>query len=227
MNLIAFVTRLSRSCASRARSPARSGQGARRERECDALLLCERPGRLDRLRRNRGEVDRADVERELAGLDLRQEEQVADESEQPVRVPLDDAEELPLLGGHAAGLAIEDELQVAADRGERCSKLVGDERDELVLQPVELEQTLVSDLELARELLTFLLQPPAVGDVLRDRRDADHLARAVAHRRHGHGDVDERSVLAPPGDFEAALAQLDHRRDARARIRRLLFRDED
>ena len=35
------------------------------------------------------------------------------------------------------------------------------------------------------------------------------------------------SVLAPSRDFEAALAQLDHRCDARARIRRLPFRDED
>ncbi len=227
MNLTAFETRLSRSCASRARSPARSGSGLVASVERDLLLLGERPRGLDRLGRDRREVDRADLEGELARLDLGEEEEVADKVEEPVRVSLDHTQELALLVRDLARLAVEDELEVAADRGQRRAELVRDEGDELVLQVVELEQALVSHLELARELLSFLLQPPAVGDVLCDCRDADDLACAVANRGHGHRDVDQRSVLAPSCHFEAALAQLDHRCDARARIRRLPFRDED
>ena len=38
---------------------------------------------------------------------------------------------------------VEQKLEVAADRGQRRPQLVRDERDELVLQPVELAQPLV------------------------------------------------------------------------------------
>ena len=208
-----------------AREQRRAGSCASVER--DLLVLGERPCGLDGLCRDGREVDGADLEGELACLDLCQEEQVAHELEQPVRVPLDDAEKLALLVGDLARLAIEHELEVAADRGQRSPELVRDERDELVLQPVELEQALVAHLELARELLTLLLQPPAVGDVLCDRATPTTSPSLLRTADMVTAMSIESSVLAPSRHFETALADLDHRGDARARIRRVPFRDED
>ena len=118
--------------------PRDEGHGARGEGECDLLGLGLRPGRLDAFGGDRGEVEAVDVEDELAGLHLRDEEQVADEVEEPLRVALDDAEELALLVRQLARLAVEQELDVAPDRRQRRAQLVRHERDELVLQPVEL-----------------------------------------------------------------------------------------
>src|SRR6185295_10900002 len=130
--------------------PREQLERARGERERDLLVLGERPCGLDGLCGDRSEVDGTDLEGKLACLDLCKKKQVAHELEQPVRVPLDDAEKLPLLVGDLARLAIEHELEVAADRGQRSPELVRHERDELVLQSVELEQALVAHLELAR-----------------------------------------------------------------------------
>ena len=89
------------------------------------------------------QVDLLEVERELARLDLRHEEQVADELHEPLRVPLHDGEEPLLLRAELSGPAVQHELQVPVDGRQRGSELVRHERDELVLQPVELSEPLV------------------------------------------------------------------------------------
>ena len=153
----------------RARSPAMTRHGAGGEGERDALCLGLRASGLDALR-----GDRAQIERRPRGRACRprpgEEEQVADEVEEPVRVALDDAQEPALLVGQVAGLAVEQELGVAPDRRQRRAQLVRDERDELVLQPVELAQALVLGREVAlrglgegARLLLGGEEPRAVG----------------------------------------------------------------
>ena len=55
------------------------------------------------------QVDLLEVERELARLDLRHEEQVADELHEPLRVPLHDGEEPLLLPAELSGPAVQHE----------------------------------------------------------------------------------------------------------------------
>jgi hypothetical protein len=53
--------------------------------------------------RDRGNVDLFELERELAGLDLGDEEEVAHDVQQPAAVPLDDLQEPALLVGQVPG----------------------------------------------------------------------------------------------------------------------------
>src|SRR4029079_7516768 len=113
-------------------------------------------GRLDALVHEQVELDGPELEGELARVGLGEEEQVADEVEQPAGVPVDDAEVALLLVAERAVLL--EQLDVAADRGQRSPQLVRDERDELVLHPVELAQLVgvlaeapVARLELPRD----------------------------------------------------------------------------
>src|SRR6185503_21299841 len=82
----------------------------------------------------------------------------------------DDAEELPLLLGRE--LALEQELDESAHAGERRPQLVGDGRDELVLEPVEL--LAVGDVAQVGG------EARRVADVDRRDRDLDREAAAVA-----------------------------------------------
>ena len=93
-----------------------------------------------------------------------------------------------------------------------------DERDELVLEPVELAQALVLGEQVAlgglcerpglllrgEQALAIGLGPLALGDVLPDRRDADDFPRRVADGRVGERHVDEAVVLAPADRLELA-----------------------
>ena len=117
-----------------------------------------------------------ELEAEPAGVDLGDEEEVADEPLQAVGVALDDAQELALLVGQVSGCSVEHELEVAANRGEGRAELVRDERDELVLQPVELAELLVL-LALAGEQLVDLLLVRLLV------RDVEQVALGVDDRR--------------------------------------------
>jgi hypothetical protein len=156
-----------------------------RERERDVFVLCEWPRRLDALGGESGHVDGAHLERELARLDLGEEKEVAHECQQPVGVPLDDAQELTLLVGDVSGFAVEDELEVAADGREGCAQLVRHERDELVLELVELEQPLVLLTLQGEQALQLSLGLLSRSDVARDRRRADDVPGAVTNRGKG------------------------------------------
>ncbi len=91
VNLSAFETRLSSTCASRsgvAQQRAAATRPGQRQRDPRALGVGQR--RLDRLLGQRPEVDRPrGVQRELAGLEPGDEEQVAHQAQQAVRVALD------------------------------------------------------------------------------------------------------------------------------------------
>ena len=131
---------------------------------------------LDPLRRGRGlrgldalghhdvQLDGPQLEGELARVGLSEEEQVADEVEQPGRVSVDDADVALLLLGEPVVLL--QQLDVAANRGERRPQLVRDERDELVLQPVELAQPVVLGRQQLPCRFGFLEQALTLGGVL-------------------------------------------------------------
>jgi len=96
------------------------------------------------------QVDRRPFELEAAVLEPCREEQVGDEREQPFGVPPDDREMAQLL--RVLFLFLQ-QLDVAGDRRQWRAQLVRDARDELVLQPVDLDELLVLE---RQELLRLL-----------------------------------------------------------------------
>ena len=133
---------------------------------------------------------------EAAGLQPRDEEQIVDEPQQTVGAPRDDLEVAATLRvERRLDVVVEDELDVAHDRGERCSQIVGDQRDELVLQAVGLDELGADALERAEDA------DETHDDEHRDRRacggDRPDLERRVADglnrqdRRRGQQRRDE------------------------------------
>jgi hypothetical protein len=122
-------------------------------------VLAQRLGPLlrHRVRGNLGQVRAAELHRQLPRADAGQEQQVAHQPHQPVRVALDDRQELS--GVQAAGALVQQQLGVADDRGQRRPQLVRDQADELVLLPVELAHGLVLQAELAGLPRQRLLRP--------------------------------------------------------------------
>ena len=96
--------------------------------------------RVERGRDDRHQVDAAQVEGELTRLDLRREEQVADELQQAAGVALGDAEELQLLVGERMLRVVAEQLDVSEDRAQRRAQLVRDHPDELVLHAGDLDR---------------------------------------------------------------------------------------
>ena len=123
--------------------------------ELDRLRRSRRRARLERLGHRRVEVDRREVEGQLAGLDLRAEEQVADDALETRCVAVDRRQVALLLGGQVRVLA--HQLEVPANRGERGSQLVRDECDELVLERVESAQLEVVRLQPLEHRIAFEL----------------------------------------------------------------------
>ena len=88
--------------------------------------------------------------------------------------------QLSCVGGELGLTSLEQQLEVAADRRQRRPQLVRDERDELVLHPVELAQPLVLHLRLAEQRLAVALRLLARGDVDREPLRVPRLAGLVA-----------------------------------------------
>ena len=94
------------------------GQRCDRRNELDPARQRNRTKCFDRILYDLFEVDLLALNREPARVDLGEEEQVADEMEQPLRVPVHDTEE-PFLFGREVVALLEQELEIAADRRER------------------------------------------------------------------------------------------------------------
>jgi hypothetical protein len=89
------------------------------EIECDALLGGGRSRGVDGLPHELLDIGQSGLECDLAGLHLRYEEQVAEQSQQAIGVSFDDRHELVLRTCELACLPFAEELEVAADRGQR------------------------------------------------------------------------------------------------------------
>ena len=109
----------------------------------DALSFRGGAGRLDLAHDELDQVDLRRVEREPFGVHLRDLEDVVHEGVQPVGVAVDDVEEPRLHLVELAGLALPHELEVADNGRQRRAQLVGHRADELVLQAVDLLESLV------------------------------------------------------------------------------------
>src|SRR5215207_9512560 len=184
--------------------------GGQRRSELDALLVGNRLRRFDGLGDDVVEVDLAELERELPGLDLSEEEEVADEVHEALRVAVDDGEETVLVVAQLTRAAVEEQLEVAADRGQRGPELMRDQRDELVLQPVELTKPLVlfgqgplrglgvgsGDPLLRKQVLKLRLLPLRLRDVPGDHSGGGYPPQRVANGRGRQRDVHFGAVLA-------------------------------
>ena len=129
------------------------------------------------------EVDQLLAQLDASGLDLGDVEEVVDQGAQPVRA----------LGGHLEkallelrdrpAIAVEHQLDVAAQRRQRRAQLVRDRGHELVLHPVD--------------------RPP-LRHVARD--DDERAAGVGRHRAHGQLDGEAGAVLAHALDLRADRA---------------------
>ena len=164
--------------------------------ELDAPRRSRRRARLGALPDDRRGVELRMREREAAGVRLRREQEILDEAQQAVRIPVDHLEPFPLLVRLAGRLGVVgDELEIAANRRQRRAQLVRDECDELVLDAVELAQPFVLELRLREQRLAILLGPLPRRDVEREALAVPRRSRRVAHDR----------VAVPKPDVPAVL----------------------
>jgi hypothetical protein len=158
----------------------------------------------------RGQVDVAPVQGDRAAAELGGEQHVVDESEQPVGVAPDAAQE----PGRGAGRQVRlvEDLQVAVDRRQRGAQLVGHPGEELVLDPLGVEQPLVDRRQRAPVLAQFELHHHVPGQdqqavALRERE----AARPVVDHAEAAQRVAVRRVQRGAG-VEADVRVVDHRR---------------
>ena len=167
VNLMAFDSRLDTACCSRPGSPftqigvvpGRPGEGQALEARVARRGV---DGDLD----HAPEVDELRVEHEPARGDARRVEQVFDDALQRACAALDDLERALLLGGIEP--ALPQQAEPHQDRAERRAQLVGEQRQELVL-------------EMARRLRPMprgLLPLHEAGDVASDEAAVDEPAVA-------------------------------------------------
>ena len=102
----------------------------------------ERGQLLDRVPHELAEVHVVALHVQAAGLDPVEDEQVLDQPAQPGAVAVDDAEHRALPGRQLAGVTVLQQLEVAADGGQRRAQLVADRRQEVGLLPVQALQPL-------------------------------------------------------------------------------------
>ncbi len=171
VNLIALPTRLTITCLS-ARGVARherrhAGRDARDELE--ALLVRAHPERAQRVAHQLPHFEWRRGQLELAGLDAREVEQVADQAEQRLGRLLERAHVLAL---HAAQRRVEQQLRHADHRVHRRADLVADVREEVALGAARRLGSLARRLQLLRGgLLLGHVAGHAVDEaLLEDRR---------------------------------------------------------
>ena len=119
------------------------------------VLLGERSRQVDRLDEQVLQADRLERERELAGLDPRDVEQLGDQLEQVASRAQDLAHVVLLLAFQAVQL---EQLGEAEDRVHRRAQLVADPGEEVVLGPVRALRVLLGGVEVLRALGDALLE---------------------------------------------------------------------
>ena len=153
----------------------------RREREVDPLRGRGGSRGLDRAGGEPAEVDALPLEREAAGVDARDEEDVVHEPVQTEAVAVHDLEEVRLLLAELARLAVHEQLEVADHRRERRAELVRDGAHELVLHAVELDQLRVPLGERLRRIALGLQQALSLD---RKRELRRHGRERIARTTH-------------------------------------------
>ena len=147
-------------------------------------------------------------------------EHVADQAEQPTRLPLDRRERFDR-DRIARQRRLAQDVDVAADARERCAELVGRRGDEVALHPVELAELgdgVLLALQQVGELICLLLQPV----VLSPERSGDPDHQGEKDRvEHEQTDAERdrkrsRQAIDLGLDDRVVLVDLDHAADRAA-----------
>ena len=157
----------------------------------DLLLLGRRLHDADRLVQQLVERQRRLVDRHDARLDPRQVQQVVDQPLQAVGLAVDDAQEL-LAGRVVVGFAIDEQLDIGPNAGQRRLHLVADRRDELRVP-------------LLNRLLAGDIGQHGHGAVRRGRGRSRLLLLAAGQRAAGDAIPVLLAVLVGQRHFAAAL----------------------
>ena len=175
-----------------------------------------RPGGLDRARDDRPEQHRFALQRDHPAGDPRHVEQVVDQADQVLDLPLDDvAGAAPV---RLAQLLQPQQLHGRADRRQRVAQLVGEHGQELVLAQRRLLQRVGGALERRRPLGDTVLQlgvqpfqrlglPVEIGE------HADLGAQDLWHDRHRH--VVHRAALVAAQPIQVGEHDRRHEDDRR------------
>src|SRR5712691_3749287 len=204
-------------------------QSGRPDLELDLALGDGRTEALGHARRDRDRIDRSRLELELAGLELRDVEDLADQPDHALgRLPDDPHVALGLLPGVGPD-GVRQELRIALDHGERSAQVVHQHRRECRSQLLELpDQPLPLDRAahprhdtLGRDGLGDIVHRPAAQGALharevvgRRRQDDDRdfagswillePIQGLEAGHHRHVDVEEDAIRpGGPGDLDA------------------------
>jgi hypothetical protein len=141
-----------------------------------------------------GQVCAAELHRQLSRVDLGQQLQIPDQAQETLRVPFDHLG--ALLRVRPVHALLPQDLDVTEDRRQRCPELMGDQTDELVLQPVQPEQALVLCSQLESLLGRRILCPDLRRNIAGNPEGADDPAALVpkGHLRGRHPGVRPAAV---------------------------------
>ena len=133
------------------------------------------------------EVDELRAEHEPAGGDARRVEEVLDDALQGARAALDDLEGAVGLGG--IGFSLPEETEPHQDRSERRPQLVGEQRQELVLEAARVHRAVPRGLLPLQERGDVADHPAAVDELLVPReavRPDQHASDGAVPRPQAH-----------------------------------------
>ena len=173
------------------------------DRERLALLLDQRVDRRQRLEDDGPQVEGLAVEAPGARLELIEGEQLVDLPVEPLDVAPDVVQQVPLGGLEPVGHAQLEQADPGPGRGEGGAQVVGDRRDEVPPQPVQLHEPFgLQPVSQGRRLLPQPGDEEALVDI------ADRLRRLLLQRQppgqEGHADREE-GQHGDPGDQQAAV----------------------
>ena len=158
------------------------------------------------------QVDLVVRELELAGLHLRQREQVRHEQAETRGVALDPRDGVDLSLGEVAQAAVAEQLGVPRDAGDRGAQLVADVRDQLLLDVVDLLEPEHRGVLAVQRRQQGVLHAEPLGDVLAGADVADHGPIGLGDRGQGQGRHPAAAVLV--GELPvASFTRLDHGED--------------
>ena len=161
----------------RVASTGRRAAAGRREHQGNVLPLGLRAHLLHRGLGDLGEIRAAELDVHGSRMRLGQEQQILDQAQQALRVPLDDLR--VLVGVDLAGALVPEQLHVPDNRRQRRPELVRDQADEFVFHPVKLAQPLVLHAQLLSLVKQGLLGPDLGRDVTRDPERPDDFAGVI------------------------------------------------
>ena len=183
-------------------------QGRDRGRfDSDAVRLPERRHGLHGAAHDRLDGDPRELQRDRAGLEPLEIEDVVDERDQPDRVALGDGHDLDAFVGQRAHRARGQQAERPSDRRERCPQLVAHRGEKSILQPLDFLEPLDRLLQHVAVVLRFPVQQAHFQHVGHARqhlgqvnRFADEILRAGLERaelvtRLGGDDQDRKVAV--------------------------------